>query len=396
MRLPIFIIILLSFFIVCLPAANSKALHSAYGLDDTVRELIPSVVLIVGLNDEVTLGTGFIVAEEGLVLTNYHVVEGADEIYAVWDSTVNRDFEQCTLSYFDEELDLALLRLPGTGYLPIPIASVEDAEIADDIICLGFPIIDSDDFLADTFNIAVTRGIISSIQRDNEGEIIEIWTDAAITYGNSGGPLYDIDLEGVIGINNLFASRVKGNYNLAIPYSLFMHSVTEWAPSWRDSCYSPYGGIAEEALGAAKDLYAAGDVSLAIEALEVAMDAFPREETETVKLLLAEWYIEVERFKDAFDIYENLGDALPSDDEFLIDFGILAYKAGENERAIELLLPFIPDRNDMVYLTLAMSYLDLGQFTEANTYAELALDVTESEEVKDDARDVIEQILHSS
>ena len=50
----------------------------------------------------------------------------------------------------------------------------------------------------------------------------------------------------------------------------------------------------------------------------------------------------------------------------------------------------------MVYLTLALSYLDLGQLTEANTYAELALDVTESEEVKDVACDVIEQILRSS
>jgi hypothetical protein len=383
MRITSVIISITLFLIFSVTTAHSKAVHPAYGLDDTVRELIPSVVLIVGLGDEVTLGTGFVIDEGGLVLTNYHVVEGADEIYGVWDSTINRDYEKCTLTYFDENLDLALLQLPGTGYLPVPVANVNDAEIADDIICFGFPIIDSDDFQSDTFNIAVTRGIISSIQRDNTGEIIEIWTDAAITYGNSGGPLYDIDLEGVIGINNLFATEARGSYNLAIPYSLFAESLSEWTPSSEEESIPPGTTDASEVLEAAKGLYLNGDTASAIEELELVL---PSGATMEINLQLAEWYVEVERYLDAYDIYEAIGDEAGISGEY---FGVLAYQAGKYERSIEILLPFIADKNDIVYLSIALSYYKLDELTEAVIYAELALDVTESDDVRAMAGDIL-------
>lgn len=386
MRITSAILFISIFLIFIVTPTHSKAVHSAYGLDDTVRELIPSVVLIVGLGDDVTLGTGFIIDEGGLVLTNYHVIEDTDEIFAVWDSTINREFEQCTLTYFDENLDLALLQLPGTGYLPVPVANVNDAEIADDIICLGFPIIDSDDFQSDTFNIAVTRGIISSIQRDNTGEIIEIWTDAAITYGNSGGPLYDIDLEGVIGINNLFATEARGSYNLAIPYSLFAESLSNWTSSSAEDIFPPDTELAEEALEAAKNLYENGDKASAIEGLETALLTGA---TLEINLQLAEWYVEVERYMEAYDIYEALGDEAGISGEYL---GVLAYKAGKYERSIKILLPLIADKNDIVYLSIALSYFELDELTEAVIYAELALDVTES----DDVRLMAEDILNNS
>ena len=386
MRITSAILFISIFLIFTITPAHSKAVHPAYGLDDTVRELIPSVVLIVGLGDEVTLGTGFVIDEGGLMLTNYHVIEGADEIFAVWDSTINRDYEQCTLTNFDENLDLALLQLPGTGYLPVPIADVNDTEIADDIICLGFPIIDSDDFQFDTFNIAVTRGIISSIQRDNTGEIIEIWTDAAITYGNSGGPLYDIDLEGVIGINNLFATEARGSYNLAIPYSVFADSLLKWTSSSSEDIFPRDTELAEDALDAAKGLYESGDTASAIEKLETVLLT---ETTLEINLQLAEWYVEVESYPEAYDIYEALGDESGISGEY---FGVLAYQAGKYERSIEILLPFIADKNDIVYLSIALSYFELDELTEAVIYAELALDVTES----DDVRAMAEDILNTS
>jgi S1-C subfamily serine protease len=376
-----------------LPSSSyAKALESAYELDDTVRDLIPSVVLIVGLGDEINLGSGFIVSEDGRVVTNQHVIDGAEQTYAVWDSTVGRPFEECNILFKDEELDIALLELPGEKYTPIPIARVDHAEIADEIICLGFPIVDSDNFLEDTFNIAVTRGIIASIQRDAEGEIAEVWTDAAITYGNSGGPLYDLDLEGVIGINNLFAEKAKGNYNLAIPYTRFETRVS----GWEDEKALYEAGIkletASDVLEGALSQYEQGELTVAIEILEKGVDQYPDVETVELKLKLAEWYIEAERYGKAFSLYESLGEDRPDDDEFLTDYGVLAYQAEEYRRAVEILLPLIPLANDTVYITLALSYLELEQHTEAATYATLAKKATESEQVGFLAEEVLAEV----
>ncbi len=384
------ILVLLS--LLMLPS-YSRALQSGYELDDVVRSLIPSVVLIVGIGDGITLGTGFIITDDGQVVTNHHVIEGADEIYAIWDSTVGRDYEECTVLNSDEGLDIALLSLPGSDYKPAPIAKVERAEIADDIICLGFPIVTSDDFSRDTFNIAVTRGIIASLQRNAEGDIIEVWTDAAITYGNSGGPLYDIDLDGIIGINNLFAPEASGNYNLAIPYSRFEDELYRWnhkssSRPERDLMKQTPGDILRDA----RALYDEGNTDDAIEMLVGAVVKLKPGETTEIKLQLADWYIEREEFVVAYNIYKDLGDDRPDDTESLTTYGVLAYHAGEYDEAVKILLPHVGERDELVFIALALSYYELKQYTEAGTYAALALDVAESEDVIKLAEDVIAKI----
>jgi len=378
------------------PPANAKALQSAYGLDDTVRKLVPSVVLIVGIGDQINLGSGFIISDDGRIVTNQHVINGAKNIYAVWDSTVKRPFEECRLLHEDKGLDIALLQLPGDGYQPLRIAPVDKAEIADDIICLGFPIVDSNDFRNDTFNVAVTRGIISSIQRDREGDIAEIWTDAAITYGNSGGPLYDLDLDGVIGINNLFADKAKGNYNLAIPYTRFESVSAGWENKMTLPPILVTRLTPEQALDEAVKLHDAGKLDESIESLEKNIKGYSDADTITLRLKLGEWYKEAQRYADAFAAYEGLGNDRPGDDTFVISYGIVAYQAEKYNRAVEILLPLILLNNDNVYIILALSYFELKQNTEASTYAKLALGVTKSDQVKFLADKVLEGVKGDS
>ncbi len=133
----------------------------------------------------------------------------------------------------------------------------------------------------------------------------------------------------------------------------------------------------------AKGLYESGDTASAIEELETALLTGA---TLEINLQLAEWYVEVERYLEAYDIYEALGDEAGISGEY---FGVLAYQAGKYERSIEILLPLIADKNDIVYLSLALSYFELDELTEAVIYAELALDVTESDDVRAMAEDIL-------
>jgi serine protease Do len=160
------------------------------------------------------LGSGVVVdAEKGYVVTNYHVVRGADQVELVAHD--GREFAAEWIRT-DRQTDLAVIKVKGAkGLIDVPLGDSDKAEVGDWVLAVGAPA-----GLPQT----VTAGIISAKGRSFGGRLIGpsgyedfIQTDAAINRGNSGGPLVNLRGE-VIGINNaiITASRVSGNEGIAL------------------------------------------------------------------------------------------------------------------------------------------------------------------------------------
>lgn len=144
------------------------------------------------------LGSGFIINEDGYVLTNYHVVEGSTDVTVLLSD--GNEVSAKVINY-DEDQDMAMLKLADGTTIP-GVAELGDSDAlypGQDVIAVGTP-------LSKSFAQTITKGIVSAVGREVQSEsgntIQCIQTDAAINAGNSGGPL--INTKGqVIGINSM-------------------------------------------------------------------------------------------------------------------------------------------------------------------------------------------------
>ncbi|MGB0347254.1 MAG: trypsin-like peptidase domain-containing protein, partial [Balneolaceae bacterium] len=160
------------------------------------------------------LGSGVIVSDDGFIITNNHVIEGADEIKI---RLFNGDEIEAELIGADPQTDIAVLKIDGKNLPAVSLGNSEDAKVGSFVLAIGSPLSES---LAHT----VSFGIVSARGRSlNDltfyGDYIQ--TDAAINPGNSGGALIDMDGK-LIGINSAIASRSGGNDGIgfAIPMNL--------------------------------------------------------------------------------------------------------------------------------------------------------------------------------
>lgn len=194
-----------------------------------------------GTNDYIQRGSGFFVGTEGsaveYIITNAHVVTATDDngnvigyankVHVVFDdvdsdSTVSAK----VLKIFDNGLDLAVLRLeaPTTLRKPLPLRSAESVDIMSSVYALGFPGIadDSSGYLPSTTDdVTITEGKVTKEQFQAQGSNY-LQVDAAISSGNSGGPLVD-ETGAVIGINSMVSDPAYGTglgYALYIDYAI--------------------------------------------------------------------------------------------------------------------------------------------------------------------------------
>ena len=154
---------------------------------------------------EPVLGSGVVIDAQGIVLTNNHVVEGADEL--VVRLADGRQFP-ATIERTDSNLDLAVLRVESETPLPAaPLGDSERLEIGDWVLAIGSPF---------ELEQTVSAGIISAKGRslDSAGSARLLQTDAAINPGSSGGPLVNLAGE-VVGITTAIASRTGGYQGIA-------------------------------------------------------------------------------------------------------------------------------------------------------------------------------------
>jgi serine protease Do len=152
------------------------------------------------------VGSGFIVAADGLVMTNAHVVEGADEV--VVRLTDKREFKAKVVGA-DKRTDVAVLKIEATSLPTVRFGDVGKLRVGEWVIAIGSPF-DLDN--------TVTAGIVSAKARDTGDLLPFIQTDVAINPGNSGGPLINMRGE-VVGINSQIYSRSGGymGISFAIP-----------------------------------------------------------------------------------------------------------------------------------------------------------------------------------
>lgn len=188
---------------------------------------------------ESALGSGVIVQKKGLVITNAHVIKGAEEITVVLAD--GREFE-AQITLVDEASDLALLRMKG-DLMDVPFAQLapsENIEVGDLVLAIGNP-----------FGVGqtVTSGIVSAQGRstlDISDYNFFIQTDAAINPGNSGGALVDMNGK-VIGINTAIYSRSGGSLGIgfAIPSEMVMSIIAaeEAGQSGDNGIQRPWLGV---------------------------------------------------------------------------------------------------------------------------------------------------------
>lgn len=173
----------------------------AAGLFTPSRQLVPPPM-------QEGLGSGVIIDAAGLILTNAHVIDGADAIHV---RTPDGDEDAATVVGTDPDSDLALLRVDKlTGLRAAPLGDSDRLRVGDWVVAIGSPF---------GLHHTVTAGIISAKARGMDDSGLEfLQTDAAINPGNSGGALLDLN-GALVGITSAILSQAGGNIglNFAIP-----------------------------------------------------------------------------------------------------------------------------------------------------------------------------------
>jgi serine protease Do len=166
------------------------------------------------------VGSGFILTSDGFIMTNAHVVDGADEVIVTL--TDKREFK-ARLIGADKRTDVAVVKIDATGLPAVKIGDVSRLKVGEWVMAIGSPF---------GLENSVTAGIVSAKQRDTGDYLPFIQTDVAINPGNSGGPLINMRGE-VVGINSQIYSR-SGGY-MGISFSIPMDEAVRVSDQLRAS-----------------------------------------------------------------------------------------------------------------------------------------------------------------
>ena len=233
----------------CDPSVQVNPLSNgeAQAMDPTViyQKLLPSVVAVsVDKGGKYSSGSGFIISSSGYIITNYHVIEGGLDLTIMRLS--DRQTFPAALVGYDKELDLAVLKVEGSHFIPVEIGDSDELVVGQPVYAIGNPM----GYLYGTMTDGIVSSIISDrfVELDYPGRLIQ--TSAALNSGNSGGPLVDaygrvvgITSAKVTGLVN--GSTVVEGLGLAIPISdarpylnCILRTGVSSRPSIGISCYN--------------------------------------------------------------------------------------------------------------------------------------------------------------
>ncbi len=172
-------------------------------------------------NPRMGMGSGFVISQDGYIVTNNHVVEGADSVLVRMND--RREFDAEVIGT-DPRSDLALLRVEASGLPVLKLAADDELEVGEWVLAIGSPF---------GLDYSVTAGIVSAKGRSlpterNENYVPFVQTDVAINPGNSGGPLFNLDGR-VVGVNSQIFTRSGGSIGLsfAIPVNVVRNVVEQ-------------------------------------------------------------------------------------------------------------------------------------------------------------------------
>ncbi|AVO48359.1 serine peptidase [Melaminivora suipulveris] len=185
------------------------------------------------------VGSGFILSSDGFVMTNAHVVEGAEEVIVTL--TDKREFKAKIIGA-DKRTDVAVVKIEATGLPAVKVGDVSRLKAGEWVMAIGSP------FGLDN---TVTAGIVSAKQRDTGDYLPFIQTDVAINPGNSGGPLINMRGE-VVGINSQIYSRSGGF--MGISFAIPIDEAIRVSEQLRTSGRVTRGRIGVQIEGVSKDV----------------------------------------------------------------------------------------------------------------------------------------------
>jgi len=166
------------------------------------------------------VGSGFILTADGMIMTNAHVVDGADEVIVTL--TDKREFKAKIIGA-DKRSDIAVVKIEASGLPAVKIGDVNRLRVGEWVVAIGSPF---------GLENTVTAGIVSAKQRDTGDYLPFIQTDVAINPGNSGGPLINMRGE-VVGVNSQIYSRSGGS--MGISFSIPMDEAVRVSEQLRAS-----------------------------------------------------------------------------------------------------------------------------------------------------------------
>lgn len=181
--------------------------NDAVLIENTAKSSVDSVVYVV---TEGNTGSGVIVSSDGLIVTNYHVIEDRKNISV---RLYNKDIYHADVVGSDPSTDVALLRINASGLTPMLFGDSDNVEVGEQVLAVGNPF---------GYEFTVTSGIISAKNRDQGPSEYRdyLQTDASVNPGNSGGALVNLDGE-LVGITTFIVSRERtGELAFAIPSNL--------------------------------------------------------------------------------------------------------------------------------------------------------------------------------
>jgi len=192
-------------FVLQVPATKAQSTPPRKDIPAIAKAANGSVVTIItAANDKpIAQGTGFLVSADGVIVTNYHVIEtGSVAIVKFPDDTV---FPVDGVLATDKARDLAIIKIHGKTFRTLALGDSDDIQVGEEVVAIGNPLL---------LESTVSNGIISGVRTSKElGKFLQ--TTAPISPGSSGGPLFNMRGE-VVGINTLYLEGGE-NLNFAIP-----------------------------------------------------------------------------------------------------------------------------------------------------------------------------------
>ena len=195
---------LIIIFLFGLMTSETMALSTGDDVAPLFQKQSNSIVLIaVSAKDGEKLGTGFVISEDGLIATNYHVVNGAQKILVKFRN--KKVYKKVDIFNLDEAKDIALIKIRAQGLRPVELGNSSDVAIGERVVTIGNPL---------GLESTVSDGLVSSWRKIGPGfKILQI--SVPLSQGSSGGPLFTLKGK-VVGITT--ASVAQGqNLNFAVP-----------------------------------------------------------------------------------------------------------------------------------------------------------------------------------
>jgi Flp pilus assembly protein TadD len=321
-----------------------------------------SVVVVLAIDREgksLSQGSGFIVREDGAVVTNYHVISGATDVIV---KTGEKIAKVEGVLYVDPENDVAIIKLEGKEYSKVRIGDPGKLRVGEKVYVIGSP---------RGMENTVSEGILSGIREiDAERKLLQM--TAAISPGSSGGPVFNAQGE-VIGIATLILAETQ-NLNFAMPANVIAAGLTRKDPvNPGDACRVDFKETAACFYYQGLAYGSAGQHERAVDSFRRSLTADSKKVQTYINLGVS--YINLGKYEPAIDILQQALMIKPNQPEVLSRLGMVYGATGRYQEALDVIRKSISINatDPQNYYTLAITYNNMGRFGEAADAAKEAI-----------------------